>query len=69
MTSGNGRDREVSRVCPDFIPLRECGSDGDTPAARTTVSLAWGENAFGQFGNGKTTDSDVPVTVKLRSGV
>jgi alpha-tubulin suppressor-like RCC1 family protein len=39
------------------------------PAATRTVVLAWGQNAFGQLGNGRTTDSDVPVTVKLPSGV
>ena len=39
------------------------------PAAPSSVLLAWGQNAFGQLGNGRTTDSDVPVTVKLPSGV
>jgi alpha-tubulin suppressor-like RCC1 family protein len=39
------------------------------PAAKKTALLAWGQNAFGQLGNGKTTDSDLPVTVKLPSGV
>ncbi len=39
------------------------------PAVTRTALLAWGQNAFGQLGNGKTTDSDVPVTVKLPSGV
>ncbi len=39
------------------------------PAVAKTALLAWGQNAFGQLGNGKTTDSDVPVTVKLPSGV
>lgn len=39
------------------------------PAGPKTELLAWGQNAFGQLGNGKMPDSDVPVTVKLPPGV
>jgi alpha-tubulin suppressor-like RCC1 family protein len=30
--------------------------------------LAWGFNGYGELGNGKTTESDVPVSVKLPRG-
>jgi len=39
------------------------------PVVSRTALLAWGQNAFGELGNGGTTDSNVPVTVKLPSGV
>jgi alpha-tubulin suppressor-like RCC1 family protein len=39
------------------------------PAASNTVLLAWGQNAWGQLGNGGTADSDLPVTVRMPSGV
>ncbi len=39
------------------------------PVAPSTTLLAWGQNAWGQLGNGGTTDRDVPITVKLPSGV
>src|ERR1700722_10729751 len=39
------------------------------PAVHSTVLLAWGQNAWGQLGNGGTTDSDLPVTVRMPPGV
>ena len=37
------------------------GSDGNL--------YAWGDNVYGELGNGSTTDSDTPVVVSLPSGV
>jgi len=45
------------------------GPAAAAPAVTRTALLAWGQNAFGQLGNGGTTDSDLPVTVHLPSGV
>jgi alpha-tubulin suppressor-like RCC1 family protein len=39
------------------------------PAAPRTELLSWGLNAWGQLGNGKVPDSDLPVAVKMPAGV
>ena len=50
-------------------PLGTAKAAPATPAAKKAVLLSWGQNALGQLGNGKTTDSDLPVTLKLPTGV
>jgi Regulator of chromosome condensation (RCC1) repeat len=31
--------------------------------------MAWGDNGFGELGDGSTAQSDLPVSVKLPAGV
>ncbi|GIM86465.1 RCC1 domain-containing protein [Salinispora arenicola] len=39
------------------------------PSTATNIALAWGNNDFGQLGDGSTTDSSTPVAVSLPAGV
>ncbi len=39
-----------------------------TAAVAADTILAWGDNSFGQFGNGTTTSSRTPVAVRLPAG-
>ena len=41
------------------------GCDHSLAVTSTGQVLAWGDNAYGQLGDGSTTHSDLPVTVKL----
>jgi len=44
------------------------GGDHSLALTSTGVVLAWGENVYGQLGNGTTTNSSIPVAVSLPAG-
>jgi alpha-tubulin suppressor-like RCC1 family protein len=50
-------------------PLDAASAAPAGPAAPRTELLSWGLNAWGNLGNGKVTDSDLPVVVKMPAGV
>ncbi len=52
------------------IPLSvAAGNDHSLAIGSNGTVYAWGHNAFGQLGNGTTTDSHVPTAVSLPAGV
>jgi alpha-tubulin suppressor-like RCC1 family protein len=72
---GNGNT--TSYPAPQFVKLPshtkvhaiKPGGNYNMVLTTTGGILAWGIDAGGELGNGKTTDSDVPVRVHLPSGV
>ncbi len=71
---GNGTttdsDLPVKVKLPKGTKASEVAAGGDFSLALTSTGsvLAWGFNAAGALGNGTTTNSDLPVKVKLPKG-
>ena len=63
-------DVPVSVSLPSGTSARQIAAGGSFGLAATTTGsvLAWGDNVWGELGNGTTTGSDTPVTVTLPSG-
>lgn len=63
------RMRRLSLPAADPVP-QVAGSDAHTLALMADGSVfAWGDNAFGQLGNGSTAASRVPLAVRARAGM
>jgi alpha-tubulin suppressor-like RCC1 family protein len=71
---GNGStassDVPVNVSLPSGTHVRQIAAGDEFGLAATTTGsvLAWGDNTWGELGNGTTTSSDVPVAVSLPSG-
>jgi alpha-tubulin suppressor-like RCC1 family protein len=71
---GNGTtadsDTPVKVKLPKGVKVRQVRAGCAHTLALTTKGhvLGWGDNAFGQLGNGTTTGSDTPVRVKIPKG-
>ncbi|MTK02433.1 Ig-like domain repeat protein [Micromonospora sp. CP22] len=71
---GNGTNTNsnvpVAVSLPAGTTITAIAADSDYSLALTSTGtvLAWGDNLFGQLGNGTTTDSNVPVPVNLPAG-
>lgn len=65
-----GSDLPVKVMLPQGTKVTMIAAGTSTSLALTSTGsvLAWGSNADGELGNGNTTDSDVPVKVKLPKG-
>jgi alpha-tubulin suppressor-like RCC1 family protein len=71
---GNGRTRNsdvpVTVKLPPGVTITAVAAGGKHTLALTSAGgvLAWGDNFFGQLGDGKSGDSDTPVPVLLPPG-
>jgi alpha-tubulin suppressor-like RCC1 family protein len=63
-------DVPVNVSLPSGTSARQIAAGGSFGLAATTTGsvLAWGDNVWGELGNGTTTGSDTPVSVSLPSG-
>jgi alpha-tubulin suppressor-like RCC1 family protein len=65
-----GSDVPVAVSLPSGVTAWQIAAGGSFGLASTTTGsvLAWGDNVWGELGDGTTTGSDTPVTVSLPSG-
>jgi alpha-tubulin suppressor-like RCC1 family protein len=71
---GNGTNTDSSSPVPVSLPSGTAataiagGEENSLALTSTGQVLAWGDNQYGEVGNGTTTNSSIPVAVSLPSG-
>ncbi|MGA8114102.1 MAG: Ig-like domain repeat protein [Actinocatenispora sp.] len=71
---GNGSTTDTNTPVAATVPAGttvtavSAGSNHSLALTSTGSALAWGDNTFGQLGNGTNTDSSVPIAVSLPAG-
>jgi alpha-tubulin suppressor-like RCC1 family protein len=71
---GNGTNTDRNRPVPVNLPAGTtitaiaAGVDHSLAVTSTGTALAWGNNEFGELGNGSDTNSNLPVPVNLPAG-